>query len=229
MLQATPRAPWTIQVTGTAQLAPVASAAVTMVEPTSGAFAPSEAVLQGTSLSFGAPVAQGDDTVLPLTLAIASSVEELPRLASLTLDLPVARGFGVDVRNAEVSVLGVDGPISVTTSNAQVAVSGNGTDTIATSNAEVSGRLGGGTVTTNDGKVGLEWTGANDLEVTDSNAVVTIKLPADAGIDFVLQTTNDTITVLDQSPVSGGVLSGSLNGGGRQLHVTTSNGAIVLQ
>jgi hypothetical protein len=227
-LEATPRAPWTIQVTGTAQLAPAASAAVTMVEPASGAFAPGEAVLKGTSLAFGAPVAQGAETALPLTLAIAPSVEELPRVTSLTLDLPAARGFSVDLRGADVSVLGVDGPLSVTTTDSQVKVSGNGTDTLTTSNGEVSGMLGGGVVTTNDGNVDLVWTGASDLEVTDSNAAVSITLPADAGIDYVLETSSDTITTPNQRPIRAAAVSGSLHGGGRQLHVTTSNGSIVL-
>ena len=200
----------TLRVTGTDAGVPTANATVAILTAGPGTSGPSGQALESASLSFGEPTPEGAETALPLTLSVSSSVEELPRVVDLTLSVPRARGVSVDVSDTPVSVSGLDGPLSVSTSN-----------------AGVTGDVGGGSVTTSNGRVDLGWTAASGLEVRTTNAEVLVGVPADAGVSFELSTTNGAVLLFGQRYAA--PYTGLLNGGGQRLRVTTSNGDIVIR
>lgn len=225
--QTAPRLP-AIEVTGTSESVPTASASLTFLDPLEGSLSASDEALAGASLSFGEPVAREAEVALPLTLSMPASAEELPSVRNLHLGVPYALGLAVDVRDTRVNVSGVEGPVSVTTSNAEVGVSTFGEHlTVTTSNAPVSGVVGGGKVTTSAGEVNLEWTGAGDLDVSNANGAVTITVSPDAGVSFILATTNGTITVFRETYPS--PYTGVRNENRKLLFVANTNGDITIR
>lgn len=130
------------------------------------------------------------------------------------------RDADLDIRtvNGGVEVRGVSGRLRLRTTNGRIDVEeGGGSIDAGTTNGGISAEL-------------TELDGLDDLRLHTTNGGIRLALPADAGAELTASTTNGSIESDLPLRIRGRVrrthLEGTLNDGGPDLDISTTNGGI---
>lgn len=137
---------------------------------------------------------------------------------SIKMELWVPREVALVARttNGGLNVEGIQGRLDAQTTNGKVSISGiSGSIDARTTNGSVVAEL-------------VEHNG-DDMNFRTTNGSIKLKAPASLAADFSAKTTNGSIKSglpMDVSDKSRKRLEGSLNGGGAQVTMKTTNGSI---
>lgn len=137
----------------------------------------------------------------------------------LKVEVPEEARLKVKSVNGKVMVKGVDGSINVSTTNGGLDLKSiSGKISAHTTNGGVHVRLS-------------DWSDSDRLECKTTNGGVHIELPSDVSADFYARTTNGSIRTDFPVEISGKThkktkISGTINGGGGKIELTTTNGGI---
>lgn len=149
-----------------------------------------------------------------------------PRGASLTLE----------TSNGPVEIANIQGDITADTSNGKITVQNTAANLdLETNNGaiELVGVSGGIHAKTSNGEIGVIHAGPleHDIDCETSNGRISLELPEASAFDLVADTSNGRIET--DFTVDGerrpGHLEGAVNGGGSDVKLRTSNGAINVQ
>src|SRR5262249_52315136 len=142
--------------------------------------------------------------------------------AKINFDVQVPRGVRLNAQttNGGVHCTNLDSVVQATTTNGNVEVSTSEWASARTTNGGVRVSIGS-----------AKWSG--DLELLTTNGSVDVPLPASAEFQVHASTTNGGISsdfpITVQGKFGPKSLSGTVGAGGRELRVTTTNGAIDLK
>lgn len=142
----------------------------------------------------------------------------------------------IECSNGNISLDGLLGNPVISTSNGTVTVKNvNGIVSARSSNGNitVSAVKSLGDLTTSNGTIEAELPVLNDnLEIRTSNGSITLALTAALRADLEASTSNGTISInnlnIDTAKFEKTSLTGSMNGGGYKINISTSNGSINL-
>jgi DUF4097 and DUF4098 domain-containing protein YvlB len=141
---------------------------------------------------------------------------------SVHFSVRVPRGvrFAGRTVNGGVDVSGVDGDVVISTVNGGVHAASSGHVRAETVNGSIAATMGK-----------ADWTGP--LELRTVNGGITLDLPGDLSTEVKAETVNGSIETDFPLTVQGRWsrrrLSGTIGGGGRDLHLETVNGSIRLR
>lgn len=138
--------------------------------------------------------------------------------------------------NGKVRVSGVRGRVSASSGNGEVNIenvggpvtanSGNGDIVVGTVNGPVNASSGNGDIRVTMDRLG----GSEDLEFSTGNGRILVELPSDFSADLEASTGNGRIVTDFPITVTGRLtptrLRGTIGRGGRQLRLSSGNGAI---
>lgn len=142
--------------------------------------------------------------------------------AKINFNVQVPKGVKLNAMttNGRVHCLNLDSVVRASTTNGDVEVSTSEWASARTTNGGVRVSMGN-----------AKWSG--ELEVLTTNGSVDVTLPASAEFKVDAATTNGGISTDFPITVSGRFgpksLSGTVGGGGRDLHVATTNGGVNLR
>lgn len=142
--------------------------------------------------------------------------------AKINFDVQVPRGVRLNAMttNGRVHCLNLDSVVQAATTNGDVEVSTSEWASARTTNGGVRVAMGN-----------AKWSG--ELELMTTNGSVDVTLPASAEFKVDAATTNGGIQTDFPVTVQGRFgpksLSGTVGGGGRELHVATTNGSVDLK
>lgn len=142
----------------------------------------------------------------------------------------------IECSNGNISLDGLLGNPVISTSNGTVTVKNvNGIVSARSSNGNitVSAVKSLGDLRTSNGTIEAELPVLNDnLEIRTSNGSITLALTAALRADLEASTSNGTISInnlnIDTAKFEKTSLTGSMNGGGYKINISTSNGSINL-
>lgn len=142
----------------------------------------------------------------------------------------------IECSNGNISLTDIAGNPGISTSNGSVTVNNvNGIVSAQSSNGNitVSGVKSLGDLKTSNGNIEAELPLLHEtLEIKTSNGSITLALSAALRADLKAKTSNGTISIsnlnIDTTELEKTVLTGTMNGGGHEINLTTSNGSINL-
>lgn len=135
-----------------------------------------------------------------------------------TIHLPREADLDVTTVNGGVEIRGVAGRLRLRSTNGRIDVEdGGGSVDAATTNGGISAEL-------------AELNGIDDLSLRTTNGGIRLTLPSDAGAELSAHTTNGSIATDLPVQIHGRLrrtrIEGTLNGGGPELTLSTTNGSI---
>jgi DUF4097 and DUF4098 domain-containing protein YvlB len=142
----------------------------------------------------------------------------------------------VQTANGSITIENVGGNPELSTSNGSItAINVNGIVSASSSNGNitVNGARSLASLTTSNGNIAAELRTLYDhLEVSTSNGSISMALAPSLTVDLTARTSNGSITVnnlnFDVTTLDQSQMIGTLNGGGFNLSLVTSNGSIEL-
>jgi hypothetical protein len=134
------------------------------------------------------------------------------------ITLPRRADLDVTTVNGGVEIVGVSGRLRLRSTNGRIDVEdGGGSVDAATTNGGIVAEL-------------WELSGVDDLSLRTTNGGIRLSLPADAGAELSAHTTNGSIETDLPLRIHGRLhrtrIEGTLNSGGPQLDLSTTNGSI---
>ncbi len=173
------------------------------------------------------------------TMVIETIHPDDAKNVTVSYDIKVPEGVRVSMvecSNGNIDVRGVSGDPVLTTSNGNINASEiNGVLLARSSNGDlvVSAIDALASLRTSNGSIEAELQAvAEDLEIRTSNGSIKLSINPELALDLEANTSNGEISFsnlgLETTLLEQTALTGSMNGGGHKLNITTSNGSIDL-